>query len=359
MKPLRAGLSATALLLAASASPLWSQTIAGRAADIEIGGRLHTQFATSSIEDEGSNFFIRRARITVDLGLGEHLDARIMPEVAGGSASLQDAYVRYAFSPGFRVSAGQFKRAFDLFELESSTNLPLVERDGRIPGFSECTGPDGTCSYSRLSEKLRFAGRDVGVRVDGSLGEGGSYMLSLTNGTGVNRSDENGGKSVSGRVTFRAADDVRIGANVGVHDYMLTSATDGPNGSTEYATAGGVDVTVGTYRGGLRFMGSVLFGDNWSADPSGDTGFTAFQVLGSYYHELTQSDVLHGIEPVLRVSYGDPDRDTDDDGGMLITPGILAYFHGRNRIGLNVDVYSPQGGADTEYSFKVMSFVYF
>ncbi len=64
------------------------------------------------------------------------------------------------------------------------------------------------------------------------------------------------------------------------------------------------------------------------------------------------------VEPLARVSWADPDADADDDAGLLLTPGLLAYVGGRNKIGANVDVYSPQGG-ETEWSLKVQTFLHF
>lgn len=347
------------LILALQGAAAHAQTIAGRDGEITLGGRVHSQFATSSVSDEGSDFFIRRARLTVGVVLGDRLDGRVMTEFAGGSAALQDAYVRYRLTPQLRVSVGQFKRAFDLFELESSTRLPVVERDGRIPGFSGCTGVAGTCSYSRMTEKLSYAGRDVGIRFDGSLSERADYVVTVTNGTGINRSDENGGKSVSGRLTVTVAPNVTVGANAGIHDWLFDPGAPSPE-STEYAVAGGADVKYGDYGGGPLLMAGVVFGDNWQAADGAGTpaGFAAVQVIGSYYHELAGVESLHGIEPVVRLSFGDPSRDLDDDGGLLITPGAHIYFSGRNRLGVNLDVFSPQSG-DTEFSLKSMWYIYF
>ena len=60
----------------------------------------------------------------------------------------------------------------------------------------------------------------------------------------------------------------------------------------------------------------------------------------------------------MRLSHADPDSDAADDGGLLFTPGLMLYVTGKNKIGFNVDVYSPQTG-DTEWSFKLQSFLYF
>jgi hypothetical protein len=56
----------------------------------------------------------------------------------------------------------------------------------------------------------------------------------------------------------------------------------------------------------------------------------------------TMSGRFTGVEPLVRASYGDPDVDLDDDGGLLLSAGINLYMGGRNRLMLNWDVYSAQ-----------------
>lgn len=332
-----------------------AQTVSGRNSSITFGGRVHAQFFHTSVDDgPPKDLFFRRVRLNADITINDYLDARIMPDFAGGRTALQDAYIRLKLSPSFRVSIGQFKRAFDLFELESSTRLPVTERDGRIPGLGGCEGVGGTCSYSRLTEKLQFAGRDAGVRIDGALGEGASYMLTVTNGEGINVKDVNQGKSVSARVVFDAGEDAQIGANVGMHDVFDQDA-----GETSYASAFGVDAKVGNYGGGPLIMASLVRGENWQAqDASGaDASFWTGQVIGSYY-SATEADIIEGIEPMLRLGLANPNTDADDVSGVLVTPGVHFYIQGRNRVGVNADVFSPAVG-DTEYSLKFMTYLYF
>lgn len=340
------------LLLTAAAEAGAQNTLSARGASIRFGGRLHTQYATSSVESNQDHFFFRRARFIADITVNDFLDARVQPDFAGGGAQLQDAYVRLRFSPGFQVTMGQFKRAFDLFELDSSTDLSLIERDGRVGGVGACTGVGGTCSYSRLTEKLGFAGRDTGVRVGGASGKV-SWEVSLTNGTGINVADENDAKSFSGRMSVGVAEDVTLGGQFAAHDYV-----DGSD-ETAYGKAWGFDLQYGTWRRGLLVQAAVVGGDNWKVTgAAGDEAtFMAFQGMGSYYHPL-EGGRWAGIEPLVRLSYGDPDTGVSSDGGMVFTPGLMLYVAGRNKIGFNLDVWSPQSG-DTEYSLKVQSFLYF
>lgn len=348
---------ALALFLAVPAAvpapSLAGQAIRTGVADVTVGGRLQVQYRTSSVEDAVEEVFVRRARIRVDIRATEWIDARMEPDFAGGDATLQDAWVRFSLDPALRISMGQFKRAFSAFELASSTDLPIVERDGRVPGVGSCPGVGGTCSFSRLTEGLGFDGRDVGLRVDGALGDDFSYLATLTNGEGVNRPEVNPGKSVSGRLVYTAAGGVRVAGFLGVDDRL--DEEDGAPGS-EYAGAGGVDVEVGTWRSGFHLLAGVVRGGNRAAGP--DQSFTTVQALASWYRP-TDHPRIAGVEPLLRVSWADPLSEGGGGTATLVTPGVMVYFAGKNGLSANVDIHAPPGDGDTEWSFKLMSYLFF
>lgn len=348
-------LATLALLAALGPMALEAQTtISSRAATLRVGGRLHSQYQGSSVDGAVNDFFIRRARLIVDGTFNDFFVGRLQTDFAGGGATLLDAYIGMEFDEAFRLSVGQFKRSFDVFELDSSTDLSIIERDGRIPGFSACTGVGSVCSYGRLTEALDYAGRDTGVRIDGTSGTF-MYEATVTNGTGVGVSDENDGKSFSGRAGVAASDDLTVSANLGVHDYIA------PGGDTEQAFAWGADAQWGTWRDGLLVQSAITGGDNWvSLEPSNDPRqFLAFQAMGSYYKPL-DGDRIVGVEPLFRVSIADPAGSIDEDGGTLVTPGVMLYFLGKNKIGANLDYYIPQNAAlDSEFVFRLGTFLYF
>ena len=329
--------------------------INARGATLRVGGRLHSQFATSSAEEgKGSDFFNRRARLTFDFTITDRVDGRMQPDVSGGSVSLKDAYFRLRLDDAFRVSFGQFKRAFDLFALDSSTEMVTIERTGRIDGVSHCGGVGGVCTLSRFVEKLNYGDRDAGVRFDGALSDRVSYLATVTNGTGTTGGDENSGKSFAGRLEVEVQEGVTLAGNVSSHDY-----TD-ENDNDRTGIAYGADLVVGSFRDGTNLRVGIVTGENWEADDdaSGESPtFLTGQAVLSHYAPV-EHEVFEAIEPVARISWGDPDRDTEDDGGLLITPGFNAYIMGRSRIGVNLDVYRPSG-RDTEYSVKVMTSLYF
>ena len=351
MKRVATGLCAAVVLWSAPA-PLPAQyEIAARGASIRLGGILQAGYGLSSVEGATDDFASRRVRLTADVTLNDFVSGRVQPDFAGGQAALQDTYVRLTFSPGLRLWLGQFKREFDLFEQPAPQDMPLIELDGRVRGYSACAGVGSVCSHSRFTQRLGLAGRDQGVRVDGTSGRV-RYGVSVTNGTGINVGDENDAKSVSSRVSFAATDNVRVAGQLAVHDYV-DSADESAS-----ALGWGADVEVGTWREGLHFMGSVVGGENWrAARPAGPPEFLTLQAMATYYHPLVSGRVA-GVEPLARLAYGDPDTGTSDDAGLLFTPGVMFYLQGRTRIGANLDVYSPQTGL-TQTQFRAQVTLYF
>jgi hypothetical protein len=327
-------------------------TLTPRGATIRIGGRMHVQYAQSSVDSYNDQFFFRRARVEADITVNDFFDARLQPEFGGFEAVLKDAYVRLRFSPEFQLTMGQFKRPFDIFELSSSTDLSLVERDGRVGGVNACAGVGGTCSYSRLTEKLGLSDRDIGLRVAGEKGKV-AYEASVTNGAGQNVADENDSKSFSGRVSVKVAPELTLSGNVASHDFVDPAKNDAR------ASAWGVDAQYGTWRKGLLVQASLVGGDNWKKlDAGGDpVRFVAFQGVASYYAPIEGKRFV-GVEPLLRLSWADPNTDAASDGGMVFTPGLMFYVSGRTKIGMNMDFWSPQTGK-SEHSLKVQSFLYF
>jgi hypothetical protein len=315
---------------------------------LKIGGRLHSQFVHSSSDGgETAEILFRRVRIALEGGLGGVLVAKLEHDFTSG---IQDAYLKLNIHPGFALTVGQFKRSFDLFELQSTHQISIVERDGSIPGLSDCHGPGGICSYSRFSEALQYSARDVGLRLDGVLGDV-SYQASVTNGAGARRSDENSEKSFSGRVAAALGKDLRFGGNLSFHDYPS-------EGGTRYGTAFGADLELGNFlEAGPHVQVGIMVGDNWAAGE--DARFLTGQVVYMHFLPFTPRDrILQGVEPLARMSWGDPDRDLAGDEGFLLTPGLMLYFGPRFRFGAGLDVWEPRSG-DRACAFRAQAYLRF
>ena len=323
--------------------------IAAGAADVTVGGRIHIQHSHSSAEAV-DDVFLRRARIRLDLDMAEAFDARIEAGFAGG-ASLTDAWARLTLGSGLRLSVGQFKRAFSGFGIASSTDLSMIERDGKIEGVSDCPGVGGLCSFSRLAQRLKFDDRDVGFRAEGSLGSRLSYVATLTNGEGKNTADVNDARSASARLVFAADRRLRVAAFAGSHDHGDT------RDETGRASAFGADVEVGEFRDGFHLLAGLERGDNWLAGP--EARFTAAQGLASQYFRLAGSGRFSGVEPMLRVSWtSTEDAAGAERGAVLLTPGVALYVTGKNFVAVNLDWYDPDF-ASSEWSLKVQVFAFY
>jgi hypothetical protein len=323
----------------------------------ELGGRVQLQLNSTTVDGEvTSEFLVRRARLWVAGRVNDWIDGAVQIDVSRGKAAARYAFVRLAPSPGISVSLGQFKRAFDNFELTSSSQILVVERDGDIRGAGACAGVGGVCSYSRFSERLLFSSLDVGILIQGDLAGGRlGYLISATNGPGPNVREENDTKSFSGRIEWKPSRRLKVGANTAVHDY--------PNpvtGVDAYAPAMALDLELGNFEQGFHLQVGVMAGQNWlNLDAQGaESDFLTWQGIATYLVPLSQGGRIQGIEPVGRVSWGDPNRDATSDGGLLLTPGLVLHFTGRNKIAANVDVWRPQEGA-VAWGLKAQTYLYF
>jgi len=351
------GRSAVAVLGVALIVPLSVRAQAAEGPEISFTGRVHAQWNTSSAEGAiDSEFVLRRARISARVQVNDLVSGKIQPEFVGEGARLRDAYVELDFSPYFQMTMGQFKRPFDLFELESSTRSLTIERTGKIREVGSCAGVGGICSYSRLTEKLQYSARDIGVRFAGALGGSPlSYALAVTNGEGAGTSDRDSEKSFSARLEYEALENLSISANLGVHDYVNTvDPTD------RYGSAFGVDVDWGDYGPGTHVQWSFIEGDNWKDLDAGGapSTFRATQAVVSYRFPLESSSNLTGLEPVFRLSWADPDTSTSSDSEYFSTAGVILHFLGRNRLAANLEMWDPTVG-DREYSVKVQTYLHF
>ena len=353
-----AGLVTLATELAAifAAAPVVAQTtVHTQAVEITLSGRLHTQLNTTSVATEpGEEMLIRRARFAAAVKINDFVSGLVEPEYGGGKAELRVAYLRLAFAPALNATIGQYKRPFDLFTLTSSTDILVVERAGDIRGVNSCTGVGGICSYDRLLEQLQYSAIDIGVVLDGHDRAGRvSYAVSIMNGTGPNVPDENGTKSYTGRLTFAATPNVRVAGNLAFHDYV------NPVRGNAYASALGGDLEVGDFRSGFHLQAGAVEGDNWRALVAGQPRrFVVLQAIAAYKVPVHHPPYAEAIEPIARVSWGNPDTATPRDGGLLLTPGVVWHIAGRNKIGADVDIWHPQQGA-TAWGLKVQSYLFF
>ncbi len=380
--------------------------LTSNAREIQFSGRVQTQFNTSSVDTFlASEFLVRRARFAAEVKLNDIVSGKVEPEYGSGKYSLKDGYMKLKLGDSFRVTFGQFKRPFDLFQLTSSTKGLVIERNLEIRGVT------GLRSYSSLVDQLNYSGRDIGV---GGLFRNKNKSLSVSfmvsNGIGSNRvpSEEVESRSdmqYTARIKIRpmGRGDLSVAAGASYRPYRLTATTSSTvtildrgkwsKGtpvatiesvvSEEYSMALGFDLELGNYDEGFLLQAGVIRGENWEVGSLSDPEstftdstrtisavrytnaaeaptFVGAQVMAGYKHLLRANKYMEAIEPVVRVSYADPNDEVKDDGGILVTQGIQTFFSGRNKIALNIDIFFPESvDESTSYSFKAQSYLYF
>ena len=344
------------------------------AAEIELGGRVQLQAATSSCAEfppEGActeevpavDMFIRRARVTLTARFNDWIEGRLQPEFGDlDQAVLLDAYGRLLFNPAARLTVGHFKRPFDGFELTSSTRILTVERDVDIPGVPGLRA----ASLNELTTRFRLSAWDVGVMLDGASADGRfHYWAGVFNGRGTtDDGDLNTEKQFVGRgqVTLDVAGEpLDLAAAAALTDIPFTR----PSGELagEYFTAFELWAELGEFGvAGPLVQAGLVFGENpLQAETGGEpdlpgnetlADFLTWQVVGAYRVDVPEGYLLTGVQPVLRLTSADPNTGLDDDRSWAVTPGVQLFLDGRNKVAINWDLAWFEGDLDPENSFK-------
>ncbi|HXK60497.1 MAG TPA: porin [Acidobacteriota bacterium] len=136
--------------------------------------------------DANRSFLLRRIRPVLELTVFRDFEFRLMPDFAGDSATLFDAYFNWRILPEVQILAGKVKSPTGLERLQSATALMFPER-----GLPTSLVPN----------------RDIGVELHGNLLDDRlEYALGIFNGTtdgGSVVTDVDDGKDTVARVFAR------------------------------------------------------------------------------------------------------------------------------------------------------------
>lgn len=353
-----------AILIAwAAPSPLAAQSIEVDGIELRLTGRLQVQYNTSSLARRAgaattipfSTFETRRVRLAANFALSDWITGEIEPEFALGQVTLKNAFIDLAFDPRFGLRVGQFKKPFSSLELVSSTKILPIERALRIRGLDEsilaAIGSESSSDpfpildgapllpeEQALLSALGHTGHDLGVEVYGRLGQFG-YQAGAFNGNGANRRANPGDQAFVARLTYEPLPGrpLTLGAAASYREFIGERAAELGEAQRQSGKAFEIDATWGGFRrAGLQLMAEAALGDNLVEDGT----FTGAQGIAAFFHPIAGSKV-EGVEPLLRISYGDADRDRIGNEGWLLTPGLNLYFAGRNRLMVNWDIFTP------------------
>ena len=355
---------------------------AAQTPNIRVAGRVQTQFvATDGDSTSGyrpdlvasSGFDIRRLRIQADVRIGENVNMVLQPSFEMGALRLRDAYLRVAVArtatTQLGVTLGQEKRPFSRYELNTSNNLPSIERGARFRGFT--SAQSSVAAQNNLLDYNNYIAHDIGANADLSLA-GGRYVFKagVYNGSGESAQDVNSAKSYGLRAIGTLIQDeaarpvLRVGGSVFSRDRAVCNTCTGtvtffPD-SSHRSTAFGLDAEWGDYRPGLHLLGDFAMGEH--LDPAyavsgaprnsgnvrpdiGDSAYTTFasiQLVAAWRWQLDDpagNRLFKILEPALRLDITDVDVDTGDNGSMLITPALNLYFSQTTILRIGYDLY--------------------
>lgn len=335
--------------------------------------------------DEGAppfDIFLRRARTSIEAGLFDFLDVKLQLDFSGfDDVAIKDGYARLNFFPALKVRFGNMKRPFDGFQLTSSTQMIIIERDLDIPGVPSLRA----LSLDELTTRFRASDRDVGIELSGDVAGGRvSYWVGYFGGQQIQEALD----------TLPNADSRgqwigRVQANLEVGKLPLDVAVAGAVTDRPFVTDDGVTFTgkyftnlelwlqLGGFNEGPLLQGEYVYGQNPFENRQGDildfpptdefARAQTFQVNTGWrfltrpkdYQGSIAKRPIEAIQPVFRVTWADPNTDLDRDDNWGITPGVQIFFYGRNKLALNWDVALFSDDTSSASSFKLMLQGYF
>ena len=359
---------------------------AAQVPNIRVSGRVQAHYRAAGGDASGvfdpdavtNAFEIRRLRIQTDVRFGDAITLVIQPSFEMAALRMRDAYLRVGLAPRLGMTMGQEKSPFQRYELTSSNALASIERGVRILGLS---GREG---LNDLLVDNGYASHDLGAFLDYTAPNGRvTAKLGMQNGSRESTRDVNNAKSVFARVTAVAltnADDqplLQLGASFAARDRAICSTCTGAIAyyadSSKTTTAVGLDLEWGGFRPGWHVIADFATGDNvqrasrvatarntGNLRDGADTNVVTFvgvHVVGAYRLRTRGSDArtVQFVEPALRLDWTDPDVDSADDEGLLLTPALNVYFASTVvlRVAFDWYRYRDAGTSRTAREFKM------
>lgn len=172
-----------------------------------LSGYGHIRFQSFQESEKPDGLDIRRVRLDFKGLLSPAWEYRLQLDVAGAPKIL-DAVVSYKYREWLKVSAGQFKLPFSTENLIASTKLETIERS-QVQEALVARSKDVIGNQN---------GRDLGLQLSGSLFKLEEhylldYAVGIFDGAGINVSDNNESKDLSGRLLVRPSKNLEVGGS--------------------------------------------------------------------------------------------------------------------------------------------------
>ncbi|MGC9065229.1 MAG: porin [Candidatus Ratteibacteria bacterium] len=290
--------------------------------NIKIGGYLQGRYDMYDYSGRRDEFSIKRARIGLSGKVIDKVTFKIEFDTTKGKDNdlLTDAWVKLAYFPQFNITLGQFKLPFSEEYNISSSALDTIERS--LPVNNMAT------EY------------DKGIMFDGNFINGKIYYgVSLTNGTGGNRSEDNDDKDVTGRIVFAP-----------------WSGSENPASGLKF----GYGYQTGTQRTGLNKIDRTRNNFMLKYDyknfkmlaeyiDQGEKGTTSNVEKNGYFVQCAYNIPLENhksIEPVVKYEVYDPNTQISKNTQTIFTAGFNFYLNKLTKISTNYRWRNDDQGGD-------------
>jgi len=306
-----------------------------------IQGQYEQQFLGEDVEpfhgfESANTFFFDRARLGVVGNIPYDFSYYVMAEFSPthGGPYLLDAFISYKrLDPYLTVSVGQFKSPFGLELTTPCQGLHAVYR-------------------ARFIGELASPFRDLGVMLLGRTDELFGmkdfiqYRLAITNGTGLNKFDNNTYKDFIGRIVVSPLEWVHIGASYKYGKQKPVKEELDPDERSRW----GVDLSV--EKANFLLQAEYIEGmDKGSYQEGGGCGSTPVIKIGDKKRNGYMAQLLYmtpwNIQPIVKMACYDPnikigDGNPDDtettydyDKQMDYTFGFNYFFNEWTRLQVN------------------------
>ena len=319
-----------------------------------------TKDAENNIENT-SGFYMRRARLGVmgkiPYDFSYYALAEFSPFISkageGGFAYMLDFFVTYdRFGPYFKVSLGQFKSPFGLELTTPCFALHTIYRSTVVATLAQPFRDIG----------LMFSGGTGDVQIFGLKNPGLiKYTLAITNGTGLNKLDNNLSKDITARLVLAPWEFVSVGGSYRTGKQLFEEDKDDDGqidiSETVDRDRWGVDVQFDFFN--FLVQGEYIHGYSGGYVPKdGGCGGTVW-VPGDAKSDGYWAMILYNIEawnlqPVLKYETYDPDMskpDTDPDNyrRSTITFGLNYFPNDWTRVQINYR-YNTESSSSSDIS---------
>lgn len=230
-------------------------------------------FDDSPYSEGDDGFLVRRARPIFEGTVARDFDFLLVPDFAGNSATLVDAWINYRYQPELQLRVGKMKGPVGLENLQSDS----------VGSFNE-----------RSMANDLVPSRNIGLQLGGEVAGGvASYAVGVYNQSGDYRnpgnSDFNDNKEFAGRIFLQPfkQSSVRglqgLGVGVGGSYADLTYSANGLPNTTGGTLPGYVTAGQQQFFAYNPASGAVLAdGTHWRLSPQGYYYWGQFGLLGEY-----------------------------------------------------------------------------